>query len=226
MNTKCPGKTVQAWWAVEFTQTWTTDRGSRIRCDSSQPSHGSLAFSRCLPLPPLPFAPILSLKKSWMGRRALSEARRNKWHQENGKKSKENNMPWQQPHCCKPAAFWARLGVPQPFLHLPCLHVSGSCPAALPAATGSCCRGTEAALRAGSARFMHSKKRALPERASGSQRPGQENWWFISRSFHVAVVLSALLDDWVVFCSFITKGVQVYPKGATSNELDLTQLFC
>ena len=131
-----------------YIHTNTDDRGSRIWCDSSQPSHGSLAFSRCLPLPSLPFALILSLKKRWVGRRALSEARRKKWHWENGKKGKENNTPWQQPPDCKPAAFWARQGLPQPFLHLSYLHISGSCPEALPAAASSCCRGAKAALRA------------------------------------------------------------------------------
>lgn len=112
----------------------TDDRGSRIRCDSSQPSHGSLEVSCCLPLPSLSFALILSLKKRWVGRRPLSEA-------------------------------------------------------------------------------------------SGSQRPGQENRRFTSHNFRVGGLLSALLDTWVVFSSFMTKVLQVHPKGVTSNELDPTQLF-
>ena len=92
------------------------DHGSRIWCDSSLISHASLAFSCCLPLPPLPFALLLPLRKRWVQRKAISE----KEIRENGKKGKEYNMSWQQPHYCKSAAFWAQLGLP-PALPSPAL---------------------------------------------------------------------------------------------------------
>lgn len=68
------------------------NRGSRIHWDSSQHSHSLLA----LLLPSSASPPICSY--SFSDDNVSREARRSKWHRENGMKGKGNNTLQKQPH--------------------------------------------------------------------------------------------------------------------------------
>lgn len=175
------------------------NRGSRIHWDSSQHSHSLLA----LLLPSSASPPICSY--SFSDDNVSREARRSKWHRENGKKGKGNNTLQKKPH------YWGLLlsefSKGSPFPSSICLSCT------LEAVTQKLCLLLPAPAAKvwgqlwgpGTAWFMNSKKRVLLEPASGSQRPRKKE--LTNHSFHAGQVLSALLDVWVIFCCFIMKCV-------------------
>lgn len=150
------------------------NRGSRIHWDSSLHSHSLLA----LLLPSSASPPICSY--SFSGDNVSREAKRSKWHRENGKKGKGNNTLQKKPH------YWGLLlsefSKASPFPSSICLSCT------LEAVTQKLCLllpvpaakvwgqlwGPETAW------FMNSKKRVLLEPASGSQRPRNKNSWKIT----------------------------------------------